>query len=89
MRRLLAQLDPAAKDSIDYSLRSQISTRMREAERKWPAGFKESREEYKARLRRTALGLPKSVGGKAVMAMKRRLQKLKAAEGMYFEESGK
>ncbi len=74
---------------LDYSLRSQISTRMREAERKWPVGFKESREECKARLRRTALGLPKSVVGKAVVAMKRRLQKLKAAEGMYFEESGK
>ena len=59
---------------------------MCEAERKWPAGFKESRKEYKGRLRRTALGLPKSAVGKAVMAMKWRLQKLKAAEGMYFEE---
>ena len=40
-------------------------------------------------MRRTALGLPKSVVGKAVKAMKRRLEKLKVAKGMYFDEGGK
>ncbi len=40
-------------------------------------------------MRRTALGLPKSVVGKAVKAMTRRLEKLKAAKGMCFDESGK
>ncbi len=74
---------------LDYSLWSQINTRMRAQEREWPAEFKESRRGYKARLRRTALGLPKSVVGKAVKAMKRRLEKLKVAKGMYFDESGK
>ena len=59
---------------------------MREQERDWPSGFKESRVEYKARLRRTALGLPRSVVGKAVADMERRIKELKKAKGMYFEE---
>ncbi len=71
---------------LDYSLWSQITTRMREQEKHWPKDFKESREEYKARLRRTALGLPRSVVGKAVADMERRVRALKEAKGMYFEE---
>ena len=59
---------------------------MRAQERKWPAAFKESRLEYKLRLRRTAMGLPKSVASKAVADMKPRLAALKAAKGRYFEE---
>ena len=51
-----------------------------------PKGFKESRDEYKARLRRTALGLPRSVVGKAVADTERRVKALKDAKGMYFED---
>ena len=71
---------------LDYSLWSQITTRMREQEKHWPKDFKESREEYKARLRRTALGLPRSVVGKAMADIERRVRALKEAKGMYFEE---
>ena len=71
---------------LDYSLWSQINTRMREAEAKWPKDFTESRQEYKDRLRRTALALSAAVVKKAVMDMKRRLHALKAANGGYFEE---
>ena len=59
---------------------------MREQEAAWPKGFKETRCEYKARLRRTALTLPERVVGKAVADMERRVQELKKAKGMYFEE---
>ena len=59
---------------------------MRQQEQGWPSDFKESRDEYKARLRRTALSLPRSVVGKAIADMQRRAQELKKAKGMYFEE---
>ena len=59
---------------------------MREAEKHWPNDFKESRDEYKARLRRTALSLPASVVGKAVADMQRRALALKNAKGHHFEE---
>ena len=59
---------------------------MREQEAGWPNGFKESRCEYKARLRRTALSLPEQVVGKAVADMERRVKELKKAKGMYCKE---
>ena len=68
---------------LDYSLWAQITTHMRKAEKQLPKGFKESREEYKARLRRTALALPRSVVGKAVGDMERRVRELQKATGMH------
>ena len=44
----------------DYALWSEINRRMRAAEAKWSPGRTESRKQYLARLRRTALGLPKA-----------------------------
>lgn len=71
---------------LDYSLWSQINQQMRATERARPKDFKETRDEYKARLRRTAMGLPSAVVRKAVHDMARRVQLLKEAQGHYLEE---
>ena len=71
---------------LDYSLWPQISQRMRATESPWPKDSRESRGDYKKRLRRTALLLPKAVVTKAVKDMRRRILDLQAAEGRHFEE---
>ena len=70
----------------DYSLGSEISRRMRRQEASWPAGRKETRAKYLARLRRTAKRLPASFLNKCVGDMRRRCQLLHAAKGKHFEE---
>ena len=59
---------------------------MRAAERKMPSNKKESTDAYKARLRKTALGLPKIVVEKAVKDMHRRVQLLMKTKGDLFTE---
>ena len=71
---------------LDDSLWSQINTQMREAEAKRPKDFTEGWQEYKDRLRRTALALPAAVVKEAVMDVKRRLHALEVANGGYSEE---
>ena len=73
----------------DYSLWAEISRRMRKQEKSWPAGRKETRKQYLARLRRTAKRLPAAFLNKCVGDMKRRCEKLLAAKGGHFEEGGK
>ena len=53
---------------LDYSLWHEINVRMREQEKGFAENKKESVEEFKKRLRRTALSLPQSVVSKAAPA---------------------
>ena len=71
---------------LDYSLWHAINERMREQERAFSVKKKETKEEYLARLRRTALGLPASVVKRAVMDMHRRVRLAVAAKGAVFIE---
>ena len=71
---------------LDYSLWHAINERMREQEGSFPERRKETRDAYRARLRRTALGLPTSVVKKAVMDMHRRVRLAVAAKGGVFVE---
>lgn len=72
----------------DYALWREVTKRMREAERTWPARKKESREAHVQRLRRTALSLPKSFVDKAIGNMATRCKRLLDAKGGLFEEGG-
>ena len=74
---------------LDYRLWADITRRMRQQERSWPASKTESRDAYKARLRRTALRTSPTFVKKAVQDMKRRCKLLVQAKGWYFEESKK
>ena len=70
----------------DYALWAEISKRMRRQEKSWPAGKKEKREEYLARLRKTALRLPSSFVTSSIGDMARRCQRMRQAKGGHFEE---
>ena len=72
----------------DYALWTEISKRMRRQEKSWPDGKKEKRDEYLARLRKTALGLPSSFVTRSIGDMARRCQRLRQAKGGHFEEGG-
>jgi hypothetical protein len=71
---------------LDYCLWHEINQRMRQAERGFPKDKKETADEYKARLRRTALGLPTALVTKAVKDMRRRTQDLVNVKGRLFKE---
>ena len=66
-------LPPRSPDSnvLDYSLWALINTAMKQQERKFPANKKETENEFKARLRKTALGLPIDLVSKCVGDMHR------------------
>ena len=66
---------------LDYCLWHEINTRMRVQERMFKPDFKEKEDAYKKRLRRTALGLPKSLVKRAVGDIVRRLALIKKAKG--------
>ena len=73
----------------DYMLWHEINTRMRKTEAKWDKGRRETRAQYIARLRKTALRLPRSLILKSIGDMRRRCARLYAARGAHFEEGGK
>ena len=70
---------------LDYSLWTEINTRMRALEKMFPKSKKESFDAFKARLRRTALGLPASVVRKAVSGMYKRVRMAVVARGGHME----
>lgn len=72
----------------DYTLWKEVSVKMRERERAWGKKKKESRVEYIARLRATALKLRKAYGQAAIGGMKERCKRLFIAKGGLFEEGG-
>ena len=70
----------------DYALWHAVNVRMRRAEARWPAGRRESREQYLARLRRTAMRLPRQWVMENIASMRRRCMDLSEANGGLFEE---
>lgn len=73
----------------DYALWAEVNRRMRRQEQRWAAQRKETRAAYLARLRRTALRLPKTFIENSIGNMKVRCRRLSAARGRHFEEGGK
>ena len=75
---------------LDYSLWHQINLRMREQECFFPDGKKETKAEYMARLRKTAMGLPASLVKRVVGDMHVRCRKCLSAKpaGGLFKEGG-
>ena len=73
----------------DFALWSEINRRMRTAERKWPAGRTESRKQFLARLRRTAMSLPQTFVDESIGNMRKRCKCMFEAGGGHFEEGGK
>ncbi len=72
----------------DYHVWVEVNKRMRTQEQKFPAGKRESRRAFLARMRRTALGLPNAQVAASVGDMKRRCIRLVAAGGGNIEEGG-
>ena len=73
---------------LDYSLWHSINTAMRAQEARMDAKKYESVAEFKARLRRVAMSLPKKTVSKAVRDMRRRVQLLATAKppgGLFME----
>ena len=71
---------------LDYALWHEINTRMRAQEASWPTDKKESVDEFKQRLRKTALGLPEAYVKKCVGDMTRRCNELFKRGGKLFNE---
>jgi len=74
---------------LDYAIWAEISRRMRQQEKGWPASKRETRDEYLRRLRQTAMKLPKAFVRKSIGDMRRRCQRLFDKKGGLFEEGGR
>ena len=74
---------------MDYSVWAEVERRLRVQEKRWPEDKCEKRVEFERRLDRVAKALPIRFIDKPIMSMKRRCQRLYAAEGGLFEEGGK
>ena len=68
---------------LDYAVWTAIESKMLECE---PDG-KESREKYLARLRRCALGLPRSFIRKVIGRMRKNIREVKDARGYHGKTS--
>ena len=71
---------------LDYSLWKTINRKMRLQERNFHALRKESAEQYLARLRRTAFGIPKADVERAIGSMHRRVRLCIREKGGLFKE---
>ena len=68
---------------LDYWGWAEIGRRMRKQEAQWPADHKETLDEYKKRLRKTALSIPAAAIRKACSSMKGRVASLIKNKGGY------
>ena len=59
---------------------------MREQEKRWPQAKRETRKQYLARLRRTALRLPSRFITESIGNMQKRCELLHEARGGHIEE---
>ena len=87
----IVSLPPRSPDlnPLDFSLWAEVNRRMRAQEAKWHPRKKESRVQYLARLKRTAMSLPSSYIKKIMgPEMKKRITKLVKAGGGHFPEGG-
>ena len=72
----------------DYALWATVNRRMRIQERRFPKAKKESRQQFLARLRRTAMRLSKKTVDGMIGDMARRVRRLYEAKGNLIEEGG-
>ena len=72
---------------LDFRIWHEVNRRMRATEQKWTAAKKETRDQYVARLGRTARSIPKSFVKSAVGDLARRCKLVIKAKGGHFEES--
>ena len=73
---------------LDYGFWVKVNKAMRAEEREWPASKRESRDQYIARLRRTAKAIPKSEIENLIGGLRRRCELLDQARGGHFPEGG-
>ena len=73
----------------DYTLWHEINKRMRKTEAKWEMDRLDTRAQYFARLRRTAMRLPTSFIKRSIGDLRRRCARLYDACGGNFEEGGR
>jgi hypothetical protein len=73
----------------DYALWVQVQKMMRRQEKRFAPSFREARTAFMQRLRRTAMRLPSTFINASMKQMKKRCERLKAAEGGHFEEGGR
>ena len=71
---------------LDYGFWANVNSRLRAQELKFPAGIKETRKAFVARLRRTILRTSPAFLTRLVRSMKRRCFALHEANGRDFEE---
>ena len=85
------ELPPRSPDlnGLDYSVWAEVNRRMRNQEKKWHLSKRESRDQYLARLRRTAMGLPPAYINGVIGSMAKRCKLLERASGGHFPEGGK
>ena len=74
---------------LDYAVWTEVERRLRAQEKRFPDGKCETRAEFERRVDRVAKALPSTFINKSIMDMKRRCERLYAAEGGLFEEGGK
>lgn len=73
---------------MDYAVWSEMERRLRAQERPWPQSRRETREQFKKRVARTARNLPANFIKTSIMNLKVRCQRLFDAKGGLFEEGG-
>ena len=73
----------------DYTLWHEINMRMRKTEGKWNKNRRETRMQFLARLRRTALRLARGLVERSIGDMRRRCARLYEARGGNIEEGGR
>ena len=74
---------------LDFAVWSEVERRLRAQEKRWDDGKRETRAEFERRLDGVAKALPNSFINKSIMDLKRRCERLYAAEGGLFEGGDK
>ena len=84
-------LPPRSPDfnPLDYSLWADLNRRMRAQEKAWPKIKRETRKQYLARLKRTAMNLPTEYINKIIGNMAVRCDACRKAKGGHFAEGGR
>ena len=73
---------------LDFAFWKYLNMRMRKQEKDWHDTRKETRAQYLARLRRTALATPAEFIRRIMGAMHKRCQLCEGAKGGHFPEGG-
>ena len=73
---------------LDFAFWKDLNKRMRVQERDWPDSKRETRSQYLARLRRTALATPAQFIHSIMGGMQKRCRLCEEAKGGHFPEGG-